>query len=122
LNHFENLYACFFINNSIPVLWDIENVQLPGKKKRVEKLTGSQVVLRIESALTSLNLGPINEFKAFADIENGNIHANMRSELQCSNVSIVGQSQTVFNSSFLNLQYFYINFRCNACKSIQRFG
>lgn len=41
------------------------------------------------SALANMMLGPINEFKTFCDINKETIKQRMRSELQCSNVSIV---------------------------------
>jgi len=73
----------------ISVLWDIENVQIPGASAETASLSGSQIVLRMESALAELGLGPIHEFKAFLDIGKDVVKQEMRSELQCSNVMLV---------------------------------
>lgn len=72
----------------ISVLWDIENVAIPTASAETA-LTGSQIVLRMESALADLGLGPIHEFKAFLDIGKGLVKQEMRAELQCSNVMLV---------------------------------
>jgi hypothetical protein len=96
----EQAFAQTYPHGKQAIFWDIENVPIPSRKKSKETLSGSQIVLRIESALSALNLGPINEFKAFADVADGNINSHMRSELQCSNVSIIG-SFVRFVSRFL---------------------
>jgi hypothetical protein len=82
-HHPDDLAMC-----PISVLWDIENVSIPTTSAETQ-LTGSQIVLRMESALADLGLGPIHEFKAFLDIGKGHLKQEMRAELQCSNVMLV---------------------------------
>jgi hypothetical protein len=87
-HHHHHLLNQDLASCPISVLWDIENVSIPTTSAETQ-LTGSQIVLRMESALADLGLGPIHEFKAFLDIGKGHLKQEMRAELQCSNVMLV---------------------------------